>query len=213
MMDRNWWSACGGVVNGSNSGWQRYHICRPWSWWRWKNQLWGLQVRSETIIIAFSQFTIRHNSVLCSCWLRWNLKYSVLAFGISSRRGRGAAASRCNCHKKDDDSLSLDVEDIGLSHQLGLLPIHPGPGGERGGLQEQELQPRQRDMEVKPKYNQEIEIYISDFRQTWMMAFFFILPFILGRSSISEPRQPGGLLLTTWAKIISGQLHLILIIL
>ena len=36
-----------------------------------------------------------------------------------------------------------------ISPQLGLLPIHPGPGGERGGMQEEELQPRQRDMEVK----------------------------------------------------------------
>jgi len=35
------------------------------------------------------------------------------------------------------------------SIQLGLLPIHPGPGGERGGMQEEELQPRQRDMEIK----------------------------------------------------------------
>ena len=35
------------------------------------------------------------------------------------------------------------------SLQLGLLPMHPGPGGERGGaLQEEEIQPRQRDMEV-----------------------------------------------------------------
>ena len=35
------------------------------------------------------------------------------------------------------------------SLQLGLLPMHPGPGGERGGaLQDEEIQPRQRDMEV-----------------------------------------------------------------
>ena len=26
--------------------------------------------------------------------------------------------------------------------------MHPGPGGERGGIQEEQLQPRQRDMEV-----------------------------------------------------------------
>lgn len=36
------------------------------------------------------------------------------------------------------------------SIQLGLLPMHPGPGGERGGaLQDEEIQPRQRDMEIK----------------------------------------------------------------
>ena len=35
------------------------------------------------------------------------------------------------------------------SLQLGLLPMHPGPGGERGGaLQDEEIQPGQRDMEV-----------------------------------------------------------------
>ena len=35
------------------------------------------------------------------------------------------------------------------SLQLGLLPMHPGPGGERGSaLQEEDIQPRQRDMEV-----------------------------------------------------------------
>ena len=38
---------------------------------------------------------------------------------------------------------------ISTSLQLGLLPMHPGPGGERGGaLQDEEIQPRQRDMEV-----------------------------------------------------------------
>ena len=36
--------------------------------------------------------------------------------------------------------------------QLGLLPMHPGPGGERGGGQEEQLQPRQRDMEVSPHF-------------------------------------------------------------
>ena len=36
--------------------------------------------------------------------------------------------------------------------QLGLLPMHPGPGGERGGGQEEQLQPRQRDMEVSSSH-------------------------------------------------------------